>query len=391
MPEQQGPRRAPGGPLRTPRGALGTALVASIALILSAPGLGSARSALRAALPGGFSRVVEGALAAVALLTVALAVRRIRTARALRYACLVAAAGVAWAYSSSTGSADPAIRAVEHVHFLAFGTIAWLFYRVWRDRPDASALAAPALAAVIAGVADEAFQWFLPARVGEIADVALNAVAIGCGLLVGAALTPPAAPLGAWIRGSSRLVGGLLAGVVLAIGAFVHLVHLGHRVETPDGAAFLSRHTAAELDALAAARAAAWRIAPPLVRPARFSREDQYATEGLQHVQARNTAWERGDVRAAWHENAILERFFAPVLDTPSYVARTGHRWSPAHRADAAARAAASSGGAFESAAFPYRIVTWSPVALWLVTAAAALAIALAGLRVDAARAPPGV
>ena len=51
---------------------------------------------------------------------------------------------------------------------------------------------APALAAFVAGVGDEAFQWFLPARVGELADVALNAVAIGCGLLVGSAITPPA-------------------------------------------------------------------------------------------------------------------------------------------------------------------------------------------------------
>ena len=60
-------------------------------------------------------------------------------------------------------------------------------------------------------------------------------------------------------------------------------------------------------------------------------------TEGLQHVQARNTAWTNGDAVTAWHENRILEGAFAPVLDTPSYLARTGHRWSPAQRADEAA------------------------------------------------------
>jgi VanZ family protein len=353
--------------------------------VLAAPGLGSARSALRAAWPGAFSLVVEGGLAAALLVTIVVALRRIRTDRVRRYALLVIALAIASAYSAATGSRDPAIRAVEHVHFLSFGAIAWLFFRVWRHRPDASGLAAPALAALIAGVGDEAFQWFLPARVGEIADVALNAVAIGCGLIVGAALAPPAAPRGAWIRGSWRLVGGLLAAAVLAVAAFAHLVHLGHRLEGPGGTAFLSRYTAPELDALASNRAAAWRTAPPLVRPPRFSREDQYATEGLQHIQARNTAWDLGDARAAWHENAILERFFAPVLDTPSYVSRTGHRWSAPHRADADARVQTAGGaGRFESAAFPYRLVTWPPLALWLSATALALAMVAVAWRLDA-------
>ena len=182
--------------------ALAVAVTASVALVLAAPAIGSARSALRAAFPGTFSRLIEGGLALIVVAAIVVALARIRTRRALRYGALAAALAIAWIYSTATGSADPAIRAVERVHFVEFGLIAWLFLRVWRDRPDASAIVAPALAAFIAGIADEAFQWFLPARVGELADVALNAVAIGCGVLAGAAFTPPADVRGRW-QGSS--------------------------------------------------------------------------------------------------------------------------------------------------------------------------------------------
>ena len=376
------------GPLTIGRGGgalrLAVAIVASVALILSAPAIGSARSALRAAFPGTFSRLIEGGLAIVLLGAVVVALARIRTARVRRYGALAAALAIAWAYSAATGSADPAIRAVERVHFVEFGLIAWLFLRVWRDRPDASAIVAPALAAFVAGIGDEAFQWFLPARVGELADVALNAVAIGCGVLAGAACTPPADLTGRWRGGSIRLVTRLIALAIAAGAAFVHVVHLGHRIDVPEVGSFLSRETGPRLDVLARDRAATWAAAPPLVRPPRFSREDQFMTEGLQHVQARNEAWAGGAVATAWHENAILERYFAPVLDTPSYVSRTGHRWSPEQRADAERRARRGLPLPFASRAFPYPIFTLSPLVLWAVAIVAALGIWLAGSRAAA-------
>ena len=113
-------------------------------------------------------------------------------------------------------------------------------------------------------------------------------------------------------------------------------------------------------------------------------------TEGLQHVQARNEAWTRGDARTAWRENAILERDFGSVLDVPSYVSRTGHRWSAAQRADAERRVAGHPADAFVSAAFPYPIYLWSPWALWLPALAIAAVLWLAGNRA-AARDRPGV
>ena len=110
-------------------------------------------------------------------------------------------------------------------------------------------------------------------------------------------------------------------------------------------------------------------------------------TEGVQHVQARNTAWEHGDAFTAWRENAILERYFGSVLDTPSYLSRTGHRWSAAQRADAERRVAGRAADPFVSAAFPYPIYTWSPWAVWLPALGVAVLLGLAGSRA-AARAP---
>ena len=388
MPEHGRRVDAAGGALTPPRRrglALTIAIAASIALVLAAPAIGSARSALRAAFPGTFSRLIEGALAVAALAAIGMALARIRTRRMLRYGALAAALAIAWAYSAATGSADPAIRAVERVHFVEFGLIAWLFLRVWRDRPDASAIVAPALAALIAGVGDEAFQWFLPARVGELADVALNAVAIGCGLLAGGAITPPADPTGRWTGSSVRLVGSLLALAIVALAGFVHLVHLGHRLEVPGIGAFDSRYTDLQLTSLDYTRGEYWRhVAPPIERPPRFSREDQYMTEGLQHVQARNVAWDRGDALTAWRENAILERLFGSVLDVPSYVSKTGHRWSPAQRADAEQRVAGHIAGPWVSAAFPYPIYLWPPWTLWLPALALAALLWFAGDRAAA-------
>ena len=43
----------------------------------------------------------------------------------------------------------------------------------------------------------------------------------------------------------------------------------------------------------------------------------------------------------AWRENLILERYFAPVLDTPTYASPQANRWPPEQRADLERRAGA--------------------------------------------------
>jgi VanZ family protein len=354
------------------------AILASVALVLAAPYVGVVRSQIRSAFPGQFGLIVNGAVAAALLAALAWALARIRAHRLLRYGAIALAFAAGAAYSYATDSPDPAVRAVEHFHFVEFGLITFLFYRAWRDRLDFSALLLPALAAFVAGIADEAMQWFVPARVGELRDVWLNGVAIACGLLFGAGFDPPAPFKAGWRPGSLTMAANALAVTVVALAAFIHLVHLGVEIRDAAFGAFGSRYTAAQLASLGADRAGAWKTAPPTTRPPRHSREDQYMTEGLQHVQARNTAWDAGDAFTAWRENLILEKWFAPVLDTPSYVSAAGHRWSPGHRADAEARVKGTESRGFVSRAYPYPLYYWPGFRLW------AGALALAGLLVIA-------
>ena len=77
----------------------------------------------------------------------------------------------------------------------------------------------------------------------------------------------------------------------------------------------------------------------------------------------------------AWRENVILETFFAPVLDNPTYASRTGLRWPAEQRADAARRTARMV-GPYESDAEPYPIYTWPASFFWT----GLIAVAGAGL-----------
>jgi hypothetical protein len=363
---------APAPAAASPRRRLVAAVVASAVLVAAAPVAGVARSQLQAALSDRFGLAVYALMAAAVAGGAFLGLRPVRPGRRRRFGLVAVATVAAGAYVWATGSADPSIRAVEAFHFVEYGLITFLFYRVWRDAGDVSAMALPAVAAFLAGIAEEGYQWFLPARVGELRDVWLNGVAIACALGFCAGVSPPAAMHRLTPRGARQL-GGMLACGVIALAAFVHLVHLGTRV-TLGQTHFDSRYAVDALQALARDREARWRVAPPLVRPDRLSREDQYMTEGLQHVQARNAAWTRGDAVAAWHENRILEQVFAPVLDTPSYLAPAGHRWPPDHLAEVGARAGDGRTALFVSGAFPYPIYRWPPGAVW------AAAAVLAGL-----------
>lgn len=312
------------------------ALVVSSLLVAGAPFLGEARRYLAARLPEQYLWIVNGVVAVAAVCVVVAAVRRIRTGWAWRVGLMAVAVVIAVVFTRMTGSSVPAVAAVEHFHFVQYGVITGLFYRAWRLRGDVTSLVWPVAAAMVFGTAEEWWQWFLPARVGELADVLLNIVAIVCGLLVSVALAPLESRAGDVARrGWSKSAGALLAaGVVIA--AFTWTVHVGHEVRGDFGS-FLSRYDADGLLAQADERRARWAVDPPLVRRT-LAREDQYWSEGQAHIRARNTAWDAGDVNTAWRENLILEAFYAPVLDTPSFISKDGHRWHPDHRADAERR-----------------------------------------------------
>ncbi|MEO8678511.1 MAG: VanZ family protein, partial [Vicinamibacterales bacterium] len=281
---------------------------------------------------------------------------RIRDRRGPRYALIAAACVIGLTYSFSMAMGDRETDAVERVHLIEYGAIGWLFYRASKNANDLSSVILPVLAGLIAGTCDEWLQWFIPNRVGEARDVALNLVSVGCGLLFALGVEPPDRFRFSLSASSRRRVLGAAALAVLVFALLVNAVYVGHEVSR-EGLTFRSHYTDAELAALAADRAERWKTDPP-IKLIRLSREDQYMDEALWHVKRRNVAWGEGDYWGSWEENRILETYYAPVLDAPSYVSPTGHRWPAAQRRDAESRAAGDH-GPYVSHAEPYAILPW--------------------------------
>lgn len=361
------------------------AILVSVVLVLSAPFIGYVRSWIRTQFPGQFVRIIGGAIAVIGVALVSVALARIRSRRALRYGALtIAIAAAAW-YSVAEATGVPEVDVVQRFHFIEYGLITFLFYRAWRPLDDPAIIVLPFIAGLLVGTADEWLQWFIPNRVGEMADIFLNGIAIACGLVFSLGAWPPGAFSWRWHQGSLQRVGRMAAAFVLAFAAFFHVVHLGHDVHDDEIGTFKSRYSGATLESLVGWKGKDWRLHPfPLVLQ-RVSREDQYMTEGVTHVQKRNELLTAGDAAGAWRENLILEKYYTPVLDTPSYISRTGHRWSPAQRADVQSRAPAVR-TEYVSAANPYPIYAWPRVPFWVVSIGGSVLIWLLCARYDRAR-----
>jgi hypothetical protein len=364
----------------TARGHLAVAIAVSAAVILAAPYLGQLRTLIRTAFPGQFVAIVGGAVALALAVGLIAALVRIRERRAVRFGVIAGAVGTAVLYNLVTATGNPEVDAVERVHFIEYGVLAYLFYAAWRPLGDPGSFILPVLAAAIVGTLDEWLQWFVPIRVGEVRDVVLNFVAIACGLAFGAAVHPPDGFASTLRPASRRLTAGMAAAAVLVLAGFVDVVHVGHVVRADGIGEFRSRYSEAELRRIAGDRAVRWTHDPPLVL-VRFSRADQYLEEGLWHVQERNRRWSAGDIDAAWRENLILETYFAPVLDTLTYRAPDVHRWLPEQRADAQRRAMESEAPPYVSAAEPLPVVAWPRPLFWLATGGLAAALLVSGLR----------
>jgi len=349
------------------RGRLALAVAAAAGVIASSPFVGDIRTAILAAFPKQFQLIIGGAIAAAVAVALVVAVIRIRDRRAWRFTGLAVAIGGAMLYAQLVSTGNMLVDVVEHVHFVEYGVVAWLFYRTWRPRNDGTAVIWPLLAGALTGIADESVQWFVPGRVGEAHDIFLNVVAVCCGLCFAASVDPPARFGVALERRVVRPIAYGVSAVLLAFAAFFQAVHLGHQLYEPGIGMFWSRYDAAGLMAASADRAVRWRAAPPL-QLHRLSQEDQYLSEGLWHVQERNRAWGAGDPFTAWRENLLLERFFSPVLDTPSYASRAPARW-PAQQRDETAARVGDDPGIYVSRAAPYPIYAWSPLAFWAVVA----------------------
>lgn len=355
------------------------ALLASGLIVFGSPYVGEIRGALQSSFPGYYRWIVGGVVAlagVVALGTASLSLRRRKREARLsataagpkpwvRDVLVLMAITIGATYARAVNTGNPDVDLVEAFHFVEYGVVTWLFYRVWRRRPDVSAIVLTVCAALAVGIADEWVQWLVPGRVGEIHDVLLNAVAIICGLLVSMAIDPPAALSWPRLRSPRLALGLVIGGLLTAVGGFVDQVHLGYEINDGSSPLFRSQHDVTALARAAEERAVRWQTSPPAERG--FTREDHYLSEGLWHVQRRNLSITARDWWSAWNENVILERFYAPVLDR-------GFRWADGRRDQIDRSARATPHGAYRSSAAPYpiylirRSIFW-PVTLLLVAA----------------------
>lgn len=363
-------------------------IVAAI-VVLWAPYVSEIRRWIRMQFPGQFVLVVGGAIATMIGVALLAALVRIRERRLLRYGAIAAAVVLAVAYSIRFSTGRPESDVVEHFHFVQFGIVTLLFYRAWRPLDDASMFVLPVLAGLIVGTVEEWFQWFIPVRVGEMRDIFLNLAAITSGLLFSVAIDPPTGFTRTLHAGSLRRIGGLAALVVLAIAAFFHTVHLGYEIRDDEIGTFRSRYTAPQLAELAADRTVQWASnPPPLVNP-RLAREDQYLTEAMEHAMWRNKRWDAGDIPAAWYENRILEKYYAPALKTASYHAKTGFAWPDEQRANAdqaTMSVRAATPGQYVSLSNLSPVFTWSKVVFWLAAGVLAIVILVTTMAIDRQR-----
>lgn len=348
------------------------AVTASLLVVFGAPYTGQIRGAIQDALPGQYRLILGGIVLAAIAFAVVSALVRISERRAMRYGLLALATGGGALYAWVTATGNANVDAVERFHLVEYGALTWLYYRAWHSRGDITSLVFPALATFTVGLFDETLQWLVPARVGELRDVLLNAVSIACGLLFSVGLQP----LGLvswWPDRRSRLTLAVFASaVIVALAAFFHAVHLGHEIDDPQAGEFLSRYSAEELRAASRDRAVRWQSTPPR-ELRRASIEDQYLAEAAWHVQRRN---EVEDPQRVWHENLILEKYFAPVLDVPTYATGGGARWPVEQRANAEAQVGTEF-RAYRSTANPYPIYTWNPVLFWIAVIAVAAIVTM--------------
>jgi VanZ family protein len=363
------------------------ALAASFFVVFGSPYVGEIRAALQSTFPEYYRTLIAGTVVVAVVGALVAAVQGIRRRQEpstsiprthqrtwVRYTLLALAVGVAVLYANAVSASEADVRVVEAFHFVEYGLVTFLYYRVWHRRPDVGVVVFPACAALFVGIADEFVQWFVPGRVGEMHDVLINAVAIGCSLLFVVAVYPPSSVRWPRNRRARIAVGTFVSALVIAAAGFVDRVHLGYEIRDEPTRLFRSQYDAAALAAASADRAVRWRTALP--PQSGFTREDRYFTEGRWHVQQRNIAERTGDMWVAWNENRILERFYAPVLDYQ------GSRWTDEQVSHVAQAAQATPRRPYVSEAqgsFPLYLVTRSQFWSWTVLLVAAILVLCRG------------
>ena len=313
-----------------------TALVGVILCL--APGAGWLRDLIFKRAPDLAVPFLGLAAVVVGIAVVVYAAARIRGGRWPRWLGLGGVCVLLWLQTGfETGR--PNVDVVERIHVFEYGLLAYLLYRGFRagrrsgEPGDLAILGLTMCWLTVAGVLDEGLQWLLPQRIGEIRDVALNVVAGLAGLLFGLSVDSPATWTWRLPRVRGRLLARTAALTVLIVGLFVFAVHLAYEIDDPEIGRFRSRYTADELHRLAAERAREWAAHPPTGLEI-FGFEDYFLSEAAWHVSHRNASYGWNDHYLAWQANRILEKYYDPFLDIPSFRGSGIHRYPPGIRAD---------------------------------------------------------
>ena len=251
-----------------------------------------------------------------------------------RYGALAAALGCAVWFSLREATGNPDVDVVQRFHFVEYGVITFLFYRAWRplEDPAIARSADPCRPAGRNGRRVAAVVHSQPRRRDRRhpAERRSRSAADSCSVSV---------PIhrisfsGRCSPGSLSRVGRLGAVTILALALFFHVVHLGYDIRDHEVGIFKSRYSTSELAGAGGGQAGGMASPPVAAGPAAcLPRRSVHDRRSDARAAAKRAA--RGERRdGAWTENLILEKYYAPVLDTPSYVSRTGHRWSPEQRA----------------------------------------------------------
>ncbi|MEO1083037.1 MAG: VanZ family protein [Acidobacteriota bacterium] len=293
------------------------------------PFMGLLRDVLFDTLGGLALKTIGGALALVGLGVFVAAIMRIRDRRAPRYAALVAVVILILIQTFVLGSGHAKVDLVEKVHIFQYGALSVLLY--WALLAPSriigpSTLLLPLLWATLVGVGEESVQGFFRFRVADIRDVKLNGIAAFCGLFLALALWPP----DGWRTrpGERRRVLRWCAVLVLAVGIFFQTVHLGYLIKDEEIGQFRSWFSLEQLEELQAERAVAWAAEPPDGRA--WHRKDYYLWEAASHANHRNASQDAELWTFAYQANRILERYYGPFLDIPSFRGAGGpHRYGP--------------------------------------------------------------
>lgn len=373
------------------------AILLAALVVLTSPFIGRVRDFLFAQFPHSAVRGLAVALAALAAGLFLFAVLRIRRRRGLRYAGLVLLVVLLWLQTAGFRTGLPTVDVVEKIHIIEYGLLAYLLYRAFRPAADLTVFLLPLVWVAFAGTLEEWVQWLVPARVGDVRDVLLNASAGSCGLLFGLCLEPPAGLRWRLAAGQWRTVTRSAALVVVAAGLFFCCAHLGYEIEDPEIGRFRSWHTAAELRELAIRRSRQWAVDPPTGVEI-WDTEDYYLTEAAWHANHRNGSYGLGDFYRAWQANRILEKYYDPFLDLESFRGSGKHRYPPNVRRELAAKAPRYDPKSYLSPVLRERIYPWpsKPVFLVVVLTLAAVLVVVpeivrAATRSQSARFPPSV